>query len=195
MALYMTELCWVICHVEMFVLTFAVIYALGVKQEWLVWVTKNSSTSAYLAFWGFANGPFGCSVLVLRNALVLHDLPNMAALFIHISPVTLAWTLRWYAVEVQKAWPNIFNVLEDPSKPSNVKFLDIFLPSFYLYMVWWVAYLAQFYFFSRYRGLEHSKLDTVFHLHMRNIKPWAKFLKFDSSTPEKHARMMPFIKF
>ena len=93
--LYLTEFCWVACHVYMIHLTQALLGAAGVVSPWTTGCT-NDKMKFYL-YWGLANGPFAFSVIIFKNALVLHDLPNLASAFIHLTPSSLTWSLRWYA--------------------------------------------------------------------------------------------------
>lgn len=92
----------------MIFLTLCFLQAIGIKWEWLPQATYHRA--AFMIFWSFANGPFAFSVLLLRNALVLHDLPNMASTFIHLTPSSLAWCMRWYSPLVDKQWNGIFNL-------------------------------------------------------------------------------------
>ena len=82
----------------MIFLTCALLSAFGVEWLWLKKVTYHKT--AFYVFWGLANGPFAFSVIIFKNALVLHDLPNLASTFIHLTPVSLAWSFRWWANEI-----------------------------------------------------------------------------------------------
>ena len=84
-------------------------------------ITNNQNHLCFYLFWGIANGPFALAVLALKNALVLHDLPNLASCFIHLSPCSLAWTLRWHANTINKKWPNIFNLPEYDGSKTEIK--------------------------------------------------------------------------
>lgn len=90
----MAEFCWVACHSYMVFLTCALLSASGIKWAWLNGLTYDR-TFIYI-FWGVANGPFAIATLAFKNALVLHDIPNLASAFIHLTPSSLAWTLRWW---------------------------------------------------------------------------------------------------
>jgi hypothetical protein len=121
----------------MIFLVIAAISVAGVEWEWLKKVTYNRM--AIYSFWGLANGPFAFAVIGLRNALVLHDLPNLASAFIHLTPVSLSWTFRWFASDVMKKFPGIFN-LPDPEQAINESFKNIFVPAMAFYFMWWVPY-------------------------------------------------------
>ena len=130
-----------------------------------------------------ANGPFAFSVLILKNALVLHDLPNIASCFIHLSPCSLAWTLRWFAPEINEQWPGIFNLpVYDENSPPTETFTDIFYPGAIFYFSWFFFFIIFSFFVARHHGLPHSKRDTVFVEHMRKQPALAKKLGYDGST-------------
>jgi len=106
--LFMTEICWVACHVYMLFLTAACFAAMGVENKAIEYLTNERFF--FMCFWGLANGPFAFSVIIMKNALVLHDLPNIAVTFIHLTPCSLAWTFRWFAPEVMASFPGIFDL-------------------------------------------------------------------------------------
>lgn len=167
--LYMIEFCWVTCHVYMIFLTFAFLSICGVEWEWLKLVTYNRT--AFYIFWGLANGPFAFSVLIFKNALVLHDLPNLASTFIHLTPCSLAWTFRWWGNEVMKTYPGVFNI-PDPTLPVSESFFDIFVPPMVFYFVWWFLYFFIYMlFFGRNLGAPWHKLDTLYFWTMQT-SPW-----------------------
>jgi len=173
----------------MFMFTFAAFSAMGADNKFTLSIT-NEKYFFYI-FWGMANGPFAISVILLRNALVLHDLQKISECFIHLSPVTLAWTFRWFAPQVLMAFPGIFD-LPEPTDYSAT-FLDIFLPGLYFYAVWWVLFIVYTLVYARYQGTPYSKYETCYILHV-NDKPWfKKMIGYDGSTLETHARMGPFM--
>jgi len=140
----------------------AFISVCGVQWEWLKQEAAYSRTAFY-AFWGLANGPFAFAVVALRNALVLHDLPNLASAFIHLTPVSLSWTFRWFANDIRKQFPGVFN-LPDPNQGANETFLDIFGPAMAFYSLWWVVYTFGYMFFvGRHQGRPWHKYDTAYH--------------------------------
>lgn len=78
----------------MIFLTCALLRVFGIEWNWLKEVTYNKTF--FFVFWGIANGPFAFASLAFKNALVLHDIPNLASAFIHLTPSSLVWTLRWW---------------------------------------------------------------------------------------------------
>ena len=174
-------------------LTIALLSVCGVEWSWLKNTTYNRT--AFYVFWGLANGPFAISVIIFKNALVLHDLPNLASTFIHLTPISLAWTFRWRANEVMKAYPGVFN-LPNPDLALSESFLDIFLPPMAFYAIWWVFYTFVYMFFiGRFIGNPWSKYDTLYIWTMQTDKTQAKFCGWDASTPETRQRMCPIIKY
>jgi len=70
---------------------------------------------------GFAMccGPLIWSVYVFRNSIVFHDVDYMTSVFIHLSPFTLMWCLRWGAgvpSTIQTAFPDMFQVCASPEE-------------------------------------------------------------------------------
>jgi len=172
----MLEFCWFACHGQMIYLGSACLAAAGITTG----VPLSFSRWIFYGYWGFANGPFALAVLLLNNALVLHDLPNLSSVFIHLSPGSLVWSLRWYAPRVNKAFPGIFD-LPDPAN-STETFMDLFIPSMSIYGIWWVIYLVYCIFVGRYHGLPDSKYDTQARYTFRTNKMMAKICGFDNRT-------------
>ena len=155
----------------------ALLRALGMTSG----VPLSYSRYIFYGYWGFANGPFALAVILLGNALVLHDIPNLSSAFIHLSPCSLVWSLRWYSPQVMKAFPGIFDL---PLPESEETFMDLFAPSMTIYGIWWVAYMMYVVLIGRYHGIEDSKLDTQCRYTFRTNKGFAKFCGFDASTKE-----------
>lgn len=190
--LYMLEFCWVAAHIYMTVLSFALLQVFGVESEWLRACTATKT--GFMIFYGLANGPFAVAVIIFKNALVLHDIPNLASAFIHLTPSSLSWVLRWWAPKVMQTYPGIFD-LPDPSKPFAESFWDLFLPTIGFYYCWFFFYVLYMYFVGRHHGSPWSKFDTLYFWTMKNDKSQAKFCGYDESTPEKRKRMGPIMKY
>lgn len=90
--LYMTEFCWVACHLYMLYL----ILALGAAFGYDGLKKYTFSRTLFILYWGLANGAFAWATIIFKNAIVLHDLPNLASAFIHLTPTSLTWTMRWW---------------------------------------------------------------------------------------------------
>jgi len=73
-------------------------------------IIQNTSNVAFKMYWGFANGPLAISALSFGNAMVFHDKPNLASCFIHLTPCSLTWSMRWYEERLAVAWPGIFDI-------------------------------------------------------------------------------------
>lgn len=156
---YMLEFCWVSAHIYMVALTFAMIQVLGYESSYMNAFTH--SRWGWMIFFGLANGPFAVAVLMYKNALVLHDIPNLASAFIHLTPSSLSWVFRWWAPTVMATYPGIFN-LADPAKPYEQSFWDLFLPTIGFYYVWFTLYIFYMYFVGRHHGSPWSKYDTLY---------------------------------
>ena len=76
----MIEFCWVAAYVYMAYLTLAALAAMEfIEVKWMA----QYSSKAFIMYWGVANGPLATAAFVLNNALVFHDIPNLASCFIH----------------------------------------------------------------------------------------------------------------
>jgi len=101
---------------------------------------------------------------------VLHDLPNLASAFIHLTPCSLAWTFRWWATDVTNKYPGVFN-LPDPTKAITESFWDIFGPAMAFYFMWWFVYtFGYMLFIGRFIGSPWSKYDTLYMWTMQTSK-------------------------
>lgn len=187
----MTEICWIACHVYMLFLTAAAFAAMGFENAFIDKFTNHRVY--FMCFWALANGPFAFSVVLMKNALVLHDLPNIAVTFIHLTPSSLAWTFRWYSPQVLAMFPGIFNLPQPDDMTATFK--DVFMPGFYFYSVWFVLYMIYSFIWGRHCGTPYSHYETCFILQMKGAPPVAKMLGYDGSTAETHARFGPFVKY
>jgi len=75
----------------------------------------------------------------------------------------------------------------------SATFMDMFMPTFYFYITWWVLFVIYTFLYARYHGTPYSKYETCFMLYMNGFPPIAKAFGYDGSTAEKHARMGPFL--
>jgi len=113
-------------------------------------------------------GPLIWSVYVFRNSIVFHDVDYMTSVFIHLSPFTLMWCLRWGAGTPSvidndtTLFPHMFHVCASPEEYAaadacleslkgsmwcnacSAPFVDFVIPPALLYLcVWAIPY---FYF-------------------------------------------------
>ena len=126
---------------------------------------------------------------------MLHDLPNLASAFIHLTPVSLSWTFRWFANDITTKYPGIFN-LPDPDKVMNESLWEIFAPAMAFYFIWWVPYtFGYMLFLGRFQGNPWNYYDNVYINSIKGSKAQAKAIGWDSSTPESRSRFLPVLKF
>ena len=109
----------------------------------------------FLVVFGIANGPLGWAVAMLPSAFVMHDIDNMAFLFIHLSPAVLTWTFRWFNADVVAAYPSRFNAMR-PDTAAAVTVADVVVPAATVYVVWMVLYCAWLLIW----GIHHSPHTT-----------------------------------
>ena len=185
--MFMLEFCWIAVHLYMIFLTVAGLGALDLIEEKSFGVY---SKQAFLAYWGIANGPLAAAAFLLGNSLVFHDIPNLASCFIHLTPCSATWSMRWYADKMNERWPNTFTI-PDPDIISE-SFWDVVSPGIYVYTTWWTLYVLFFLIKGRHLGLPYSDYDTLYHYTMRKDKVAASVCGFNS---DKHENVFPFIKY
>jgi len=126
-----------------------------------------TSRKVFYAIWGIANGPLGGAVVLTNNSLVLHDIQHMASLFIHLSPVLVTWTMRWYATDYEDEWPSIFGMPK--TQTPDTSFLDIFTPAITVYLTWLFFYIIWIVVYGRFQSKKHTGKATLYHYTMRKI--------------------------
>ena len=89
-----------------------------------------------------------------------------------------------------KTFPGIFD-LPDPN--SQETFMEIFVPSTTIYLLWAVAYILYMYFVGRYHGLPDSKYDSSPRYTYRTNKLFASICRFDDRTIESRQSMTPIL--
>jgi len=72
---------------------------------------------------------------MFKNALVLHDLEELACCFIHLTPPLVTWSMRWFVDRYNESWPGIFGI---PGLDEEVAFSDLFIPPTLFYVTWWL---------------------------------------------------------
>merc|ERR1719322_1321200 len=76
-------------------------------------------------------GPLCVAVLLWHNSLVFHSIDKLTSFFLHVFPPMLEHLIRWQLIKTPaiKSWG------------QGASFMDLFLPSVGMYVVWQVAYL------------------------------------------------------
>ena len=94
----------------------------------------------FYLIWGVSNGPLAWACVMLHNAIVFHDVENIASCFIHYTPGILSYTLRWHAAKMAVDYPGVFGAPLTEEAASNIVFMDIFKPAAIFYVGWWVLH-------------------------------------------------------
>lgn len=183
--LFMLDFCWVanILLTIFSLFCFAQIFA-G-KNAFSAITSSPFITAAVFAA---SCGPLAWSVLVLGNALVLHDPTATMSLFIHIIPPILMWSLRWHAHVVHATYPNVFrggeggvstNIAsaawdDDFDESMTCTELNLFgvsnpnpvvaflLPAMVGYFLWWIPYTIWLLMSGLHHSVEKTGKLTVF---------------------------------
>lgn len=76
-------------------------------------------------------GPLCVAVLLWHNSLVFHSIDKLTSFFLHVFPPMLEHLIRWQLIETPaiKSWD------------QGASFVELFLPSMGMYVVWQIAYL------------------------------------------------------
>jgi hypothetical protein len=134
--LSMIEICWIVCHSYMIFTAINLLDHHGyIKKPKLM---EDYCEESFKIYWGFANGMLGGALIMLGNAMIFHDLPNLASCFIHLTPCSVTWTMRWFGPEINKAYPGVF-CLPGPEKTTD-SFDDILFPALKFYFIWLAVY-------------------------------------------------------
>jgi hypothetical protein len=127
---------------------------------------------SFKVYWGFANGMLGGALVMLGNAMIFHDLPNLASCFIHLTPCSVTWTMRWFGSEINKAYPGIF-CLPSSEKTSD-SFDDILFPTLKFYFIWLAIYSMYMIPYGIHLGssneaVKNGQWDTAYAYTIRNV--------------------------
>ena len=82
----------------------------------------------------------------------------MSALFIHLSPALVTWSLQWHWDAVEAQWPGLFG--EDHA--DEVTFTDLFTPAAAGYIIWWIPFTLWMLVSGRFHSLTTTGWDTVY---------------------------------
>ena len=114
----------------------------------------------------------------------------MASSFIHLTPCSATWTMRWWAPVIMRKWPGVFD-LPDPNEPMTETFWDIFLPGFTFYMIWFSIYTVWMISYGRFMGTQQHFYDTTYHYFMRTSA--SKSIGYNSSHPSALSPVILFL--
>jgi len=106
-----------------------------------------------------AVGPLGWSVVVLNNALVLHDINNYSATFIHLWPPWTMLAIRWNRQAVFETYPGHFDGF---AILDGVSTWSLFLIGVRFYVVWWAGFTLWMVVWGRFQSPEKTGRDTVY---------------------------------
>ncbi|XP_041477684.1 glycerophosphocholine acyltransferase 1-like [Lytechinus variegatus] len=84
------------CYVSNFLL---LIYIIGFPEN----------GTFFTVVFGLSNGPVAWAILTFRNCLVLHSVERMTNLIIHILPMLVTYSIKWYPVQTGSLWVRSFS--------------------------------------------------------------------------------------
>jgi len=130
---YLLDFCWLTNYVLVTLGALCVLLQFGgfFPHEYL-------AHKGFLLFFAVATGPLLWAVAATGNSLVFHSFELTCSLFIHASPMLVAYTLRWHAAEVEEAYPGL---LGGAAALQDIDLIwDLAIPGCAYYFVWWVPY-------------------------------------------------------
>jgi Protein of unknown function (DUF2838) len=105
-SLYYLDYCWIMNLMGCFMVVVLLQDAFYVDGL----VSDHVRKQVFLAFTGVCCGPLmGANYVLPFVALRFHDLVYMAAVFIHLMPPMVFYTLLWHTEEIATAWPDLFH--------------------------------------------------------------------------------------
>ena len=177
--LYYLDYCWV-----MNFLILLALYSISFMGDALPYTVR---LQIYQTAVGVGTGPMVIATAALPFvAVVFHDSAAMTAVFIHLMPPMVVYTVLHHGIEIRQAWPTIFlNTFDDQVQFWPDRMLPfpgmgtVYGNSVALYVTWWMLYVVWQITVGldlprkhrRSRGKDGNplpaKYDTVFHSTVR----------------------------
>ena len=165
--MYFFDFCW-IANFTFAILAFYMLLQVIDRTYFSGSIFPTSSISSKVPWMGrvvilFATGPLGWSVIGLRNKLLLHDIQNFSATFIHLWPCIIALTFRTHPDQVISAYPGLFDALTG-IKDNNIDagFFHLMQLGSLSYFVWWTIFTLWMILHGRFQSIEGTGADTVY---------------------------------
>lgn len=98
---YMSTICFILAFLRV---TFGIVSPL-----------EQYNAAIIRAGFAMSCGPLVWSVYIFRNSLVFEDVNHLTSVFIHLSPFTLMWCLRWGAgvpSAIEQTFPGMFRICD-----------------------------------------------------------------------------------
>ena len=103
------------------------------------------------------------------NSLVFHNKQQLASCFIHLTPCSLTWCLRWYAerINTNSFYEGVIHI--DPDLENETTFMEIALSGTITYMIWQAAHIFFMLVWGRFKAESAEKIaqgetfDTCYH--------------------------------
>lgn len=164
--LYFLDLCWVtnfIIALLAFVILFDVLdeVLLGDVFPHLSLAKRYPDVGRIICL--FATGPLGCSVILLNNALVLHDIELFSGCFIHLWPSFTTLAVRAHPALVMASYPGHFDSFtgfNDTAHGAGI--LELVKLGAMAYFVWWVPFTIWMLVDGRHQSPKKTGWDTVY---------------------------------
>eukprot|EP00931_Biecheleriopsis_adriatica_P115634 TRINITY_DN91402_c0_g1_i1.p1 TRINITY_DN91402_c0_g1~~TRINITY_DN91402_c0_g1_i1.p1 ORF type:complete len:344 (-),score=47.66 TRINITY_DN91402_c0_g1_i1:223-1254(-) len=126
-ALFILDFCWIA----------NILFGLYMCTSFFDLVPPTWRYSAFLVFYSSALGPLGWACVLLSNGMIFHSVEKATSLFIHFTPLVVAWTVMHYHEKLAEVWPNRF---PGPSELQATTFWSVYTHGLAFYVTWWVLH-------------------------------------------------------
>lgn len=108
----------------------------------------------------WSQGPIAAAIVATHNSMVFHSSDQMTSLAIHTGPMFYTYTMRWYANDLEAAWPNLFHM--DLIRAGEQTTSDLFIPAVLAYFLLWIIPYYIFIFVLREQHIKDEGYETVY---------------------------------
>lgn len=165
--LYFLDFCWVM---NFFYACVSVVMMLDAFTQHNFFHPASRHPELGVAVFVIACGPLALSVPAMANALVLHDIRNYSAAFIHMFPCVTCYTLKWHGDAVAAAWPGTFDSFRFTPMEAELSWFDMWKNAAVVYGVWWVLFAVWMVVHGRFQSKETTGMSTVYEFNVRRNK-------------------------
>jgi hypothetical protein len=158
------------CKCQYFLIDFCY-FANLLLMIYIVFFPENKKL--FTVIYSICHGPLAWAVCLFHNSLVFHSLDKMTSAFIHISPLLVTYSIRWFSKDFPESQQRYGVCDEDSSECSNFIYTGIFPILFYIawillygFSIKWIIpmpsedYLTSFRFLTR-KGQQLNFLKNI----------------------------------
>lgn len=142
---FLSEFCYVVNYCTFFHVAICLLKRHVPALHFLNDILNPWGPTIFRILFAWSFGPVAASVVGFKNALVFHSFDHMTILAVHIGPPLVCYGLRFYAKELEDAFPDTFHlgIVDSPSWDDSLK--ELFVNPVVGYATWLGIY-ALFHF-------------------------------------------------